>query len=157
MMKLVIGITIGHHMINIGNVEVIAVSRYTIKVDGEMFYFCEEGWRQPYVCFDIMKIEFHHGSKINWDEKYKMVSIPINIVKNPEKIYITTYYNGTFLLEKDKRFVKKLHGKYVGGSTRGPSSAPDAFSITSNSKMPKVINCGNFYHYYDRESYDRFS
>jgi len=143
------------------NIEVTVIDNKTISIDGELYYAWGPGWDYPYVCFDMIKIRFYVGDKISWNNEYKCVKIPLNFIKTTNINFgdLGGYSHSVplFFLKKDLEFLKKIHSRYCEQSSRGPTSAPSAFSINSNSKMPKVVKTKNFYYYFDEETFKQYA
>jgi len=139
-------------------VEIIVLDKNTISVDGDLYYHNIKGVLDPYLYFDMVKIGFCRSGDMKWDDKYKFMTIPIRFVIELDNITKQFFLleQCVYLLKKDSDFVTKLHGKYVGGSSCGPLSAPSAFSINSNGKMPKVIKTSKWYWYYDQKLYNKY-
>jgi len=147
-------------MINTDNIEVIAINSRTVSVDGDLFYYCKDGFMTPYCYFDMIKVKFKAISNLIWIDNDKILMVPIKIVKerNDDTYYLS--HDSVFFLKKDLEFVNKLISRFVGIIFSGPELTPHATSINSNGKLPKVIKMELYdevgYWYYDRASYDKY-
>jgi len=147
-------------MLNTDNIEVIAINTNTVRVDGDLYYNWGPGIEHPFICFDMIKIEFRHIDEISWDNKYKYMKIPLHFIKKIDTNWgafrRNIYAGPLFFLKKDLEFLKKMYPYYQGRSSHGPKLVLSAFSINSNGKMPKVVKTDNYYYYFDKELYEKF-
>jgi len=139
------------------DVKIKAIDKDTVDFDGELFYHWRQGFMFPYRCFNMIKVRFVQNYRIAWNEEFKIISVPIQLVQDVNIRYNYFGYSSLFLSKKDYEFVTELASRYISSLDSGPDSTPDAFSITSNGKFPKVIkNFRECYFYYDQKLYDKY-
>lgn len=142
------------------NVKFEYLNSDAIRIDGEIFYYCEDSRIQPFMSFSkMLKIRFVTLlGAVGWDKSINLLTIPIGFVENRTIEVIETYvkYRGLFFLKEDKKFVDELKSKYVDSIFSTDSiESQSSDSIVSSNKLPKVISVpylANYYFIFDEQS-----
>jgi len=137
------------------NIEVVVINDGIISVDGDLFYRANIDSKYPYIYFNMVKVRFWEGYLIDWNEEYKIISIPRTIARLSK---LWHYFDSTLcFLRKDKDFVDKLSTKCLGASFGdGPTYAVDASEVTSG-KFPRAIISNSKIYIYDKETYKQYA